>query len=424
MEGVFANRTESRDFVVNEFERRGGLGCEVFIATAFFTEPGVVLRLLERGCRVRMVVRLGFPTSPSAIAAVLSKENLSLRIYTGRAFHPKLYIFGRETALVGSANLTHEAIHSNQEVVVSVAPQDERFEELAAIFQDYWDGAEVPTKQQLDRYAALYRAFERHHDAAEKLADEAARELGGTTPANIDRGRKKPSKSSLFLSQYRRVYQESVDAFGIVRRAYEATGFRKVSESKIPLRLEIDSFIDFVRDTDAKHDAWEAGPLRNEPEQVPIIQELVERWKVTYRDHFEREVVEENYPRLLKVFASKDSIMGADDGTLFDALCTLHSFHDRLRFAQGGLEGWRKLFPTLNPPKRTRESLAYLVHGPGDVVERMANMIYNSQYRLVKFGQANVQELVGWCNREELPVLNGRTTKVLRFFGSNVAQLD
>jgi hypothetical protein len=35
-------------------------------------------------------------------------------------------------------------------------------------------------------------------------------------------------------------------------------------------------------------------------------------------------------------------------------------------------------------------------------------------------GQADVQELIGWCNREELPVLNGRTTKVLRFLKSKV----
>jgi hypothetical protein len=29
-----------------------------------------------------------------------------------------------------------------------------------------------------------------------------------------------------------------------------------------------------------------------------------------------------------------------------------------------------------------------------------------------------VQELIGWRNREGLPVINGHTTKILRFFGS------
>ena len=67
--------------------------------------------------------------------------------------------------------------------------------------------------------------------------------------------------------------------------------------------------------------------------------------------------------------------------------------------------------------------MAYLVYGHGDIVERMANAIYGPRYKLNEFGQANVQELVGWCNREELPIINGRTTKVLRYFGSKVRQL-
>jgi hypothetical protein len=53
----------------------------------------------------------------------------------------------------------------------------------------------------------------------------------------------------------------------------------------------------------------------------------------------------------------------------------------------------------------------------------MANLIYDRTYKLDEFGQANVQELVGWVNNEELPVVNGRTTKVLRFYGFDVRQL-
>jgi hypothetical protein len=125
----------------------------------------------------------------------------------------------------------------------------------------------------------------------------------------------------------------------------------------------------------------------------------------------------------MRVFASRDSLMSASDDDLFDALCTCHSFHDRLRFFDGGMPTWKKAFLAANPPKRVRESLAYLVFGEGDVIERMANMIYNEAYKLAEFGQSNVQELVGWRNKEELPVINGRTTKILRFFGSKVRQI-
>lgn len=424
MEGVFANRTAHRDFITNELQRHGVEGRDVFIAVAFFTEADVVQRFLDNGCSVWLIVRLGFPTKPYALDKVKDHPNLKLRVYSARTFHPKLYIFGDEIALVGSANLTGLAITTNAEVMVSIKAEDERFAELAAIFQDYWDGADVPTPEMLKLYKELYRQFERHDNAAEMLAREAADKLGNTSPDNINRGKKKPAKQSLFLSHFRKAYQEGVAAFSVVRRVYEASGYRKASEAEIPLRLEIDSFISFVREREAIGESWQTGPYRTPAEQEPVVRALIERWKDTPWPHFEEKIVGENYPRLKRVFASRESLMAADDGTLFDALATLHSFHDRFRFFEGGLKTWREVFPKSNDPKRARESLAYLVFGDGDIVERMANMIYDPRYKLDEFGQANVQELIGWCNREELPILNGRTTKVLRFFGSKVRQVQ
>lgn len=420
---VFANRTEKKDFVANEIERLGIPDRDLHFAVAFFTESGVVKRLVEKGCRVQMVVRLGFPTSPRAIDEVMALPNVQLRVYTARSFHPKLYIFGDEVALVGSANLTHTAIHSNQEIVVRVDGEDDRFAELAAVFDEYWDGAEVPTQAQLKLYKELYLKFEKHEDAADVLASDAAVKLGNTAPANINRGEKKRGKQSLFLSHFRKAYQEGVAAFDVVRKVYQASGYRKKSEVDIPLRIEIDSFISFVRETVATGESWESAPLRTPAEQEPLIRDLIERWKTISWPHFEDRIVGENYPRIKRVFASRESIMVADDGELFDGLATLHSFHDRFRFVDGGLVSWRKVFPTYNDPKRTRETLAYLVFGDGDVVERMANAIFDPRYKLEEFGKANVQELIGWCNREELPIINGRTTKVLRSFGSKVVQV-
>ncbi|UBB15394.1 phospholipase D family protein [Comamonas odontotermitis] len=422
MLNVFANRTQRRDFVINELERRAVKDSEVFVAVAFFTEAAVVNRLVDKGCKVRLVVRLGFPTSPSAIEAV--RRKVDLRVYTSTSFHPKLYIFGDEVALVGSANLTHSAITSNQEVMVGISGDDERFTELASIFQNYWDGADVPTEAMLQTYEVAYKKFEVHENAAEKLSHEIARQLGDTAPANIQRGEKIRSKQSLFLANYRRTYQEAVSAFSIVRRAYEATGYRKASEQDIPLRLEIDSFISFVRDTQATGESWAAGPFRTESEQIAFIADLVKHWAARKSPHFEGKIVSENYPRLMRVFGSRDAVIEASDDELFDALCTCHSFHDRLRFFDGGMPTWKKAFLAANNSERVRKSLAYLVFGEGDVIERMANMIYNEDYKLVEFGQSNVQELIGWRNKEALPVINGRTTKILRFFGSKVRQIS
>lgn len=423
MLGVFANRNDKQDFVINEFMQRGKSERDVYIASAFFTDAEVVEDLLKNGCKVLMVIRLGFPTSPNAIARVIKHPNLQLRVYTGHSFHPKLYIFNDEVALVGSANLTRSALLTNQEVVVSIESSDQKFVELLAIFEDYWDGAEVLTDDQLATYIGFYRKFALHQAAAEALGQKVLEKLGDKSPNNISRGESKVAKQCLFLSNYRRAYQENVSAFNIVRQAYEASGYRKASEEVVPLRIEIDSFISYVRETVAVGESWKSGPLRQPSEQGALIKELITEWTKVEWPHFEETIVGTNYPRLKEVFGSRETIMAANDSDLFDALATLHSFHDRFRFFDGGLSTWKREFPCFNDPKRTRETLAYLVYGDGDVVQRMANTIYDPRYKLKEFGQANVQELVGWCNRENLPIINGRTTKVLRYFGSKVRQL-
>lgn len=242
MKSVYANRNSERDFVINELERWSGIGGDIYIASAFFTNSDVVEQMLCRDCTVYMVVRLGFPTSPDAINRVLKYPNMHLRIYTGHSFHPKLYILGDEVALVGSANLTRSALMTNQEVVVAIDSSDERLSELSGIFQGYWDGAEVPTADQLTFYKDIYREFAKLDAAVDVLGQRVLDKLGSNSPENIDRSGPKPSKRSLFTSNFRRTYQEGVAAFNVVRRVYEASRYRKVSEDKIPLRIEIDSF--------------------------------------------------------------------------------------------------------------------------------------------------------------------------------------
>lgn len=90
MDNLFANRTAYRDFLINELTRREIQGCDVFIAVAFFTETRVVQQLLDHGCKVWLVVRLGFPTSPAAVEWAMSHQNVQIRVYTARSFHPKL----------------------------------------------------------------------------------------------------------------------------------------------------------------------------------------------------------------------------------------------------------------------------------------------------------------------------------------------
>ena len=426
MNGLYTNRNTHRDFIGSAFHQVGH-GQNVFIASAFFTKTDVVEMLLEKGCLVRMIVRLGYPTSPDALSKILAKEGTEIRFFTGQSFHPKLYIFfGDQEALVGSANLTDRALTSNQEIMVSIEggdEKDERFNELATLFSEYWEEASVLTEEILGRYKKLYLSHSKISQEIASLEQTVTQDIGKIEFSNIERKKREISRENIFLEDYRKTYQTSVTAFNKIRGLYESSQKRKVDESLIPLRLEIDSFLSFVRDRHAPENSWRRTPIGWGDQQKFLVRKCLDEWFAERQPYFEDTIVRVNYPKLTQVFSSRETVMDSSDDELFDALATVHSLHHRLMFFPGGLPTLRATFFETNDGKQIRESLSYLVFGGGDVIERMANLIFDPKYKLKEFGQANVQELVGWCS-EEYPVINGRTTKILRFFGFPVQQLS
>ena len=43
------------------------------------------------------------------------------------------------------------------------------------------------------------------------------------------------------------------------------------------------------------------------------------------------------------------------------------------------------------------------------------SVIFNSDYKLDQFDHANVQELIVWISKEDLPIIIGRPTKIFRY---------
>jgi len=420
---LYSNRNSRSDFIQNAVNALITKANNINIAVAFLTDTSVLENLSKQGCKVRIVVRLGFPTSPNALESLLKITNIEARFFSDRSFHPKLYIFGSSGALVGSANLTHSAMTTNQEIMVHIDAEDNIFTELVDLFSEYWDESKVLTQQTVEEYKKIYDNFKSLSSDASKLETEVHKKIGKVVGFNISREKKKQSKENIFIEDYRKTYQESVNAFNAIRQVYEKVGKRKISESDIPLRLEIDSFISFVRDKHAKKDSWQKAPIVSGQTQNNKIKELIEEWHQTPWPYFEETIVTETYPRLKQVFASEKSISEASAEEIVQALCTLHSFHDRLRFYPGGLPTLTQEFLGKNDIKQVKESLSYLIYGNTEIIERMANLIFDQKYKLNVFGQSNVQELIGWQNKEELPVINGRTTKILRYFGFDVRQL-
>lgn len=420
---LYSNRNSRSDFIQNAVNALIAKANNINIAVAFLTDTSVLENLSKQGCKVRIVVRLGFPTSPNALESLLKISNIEARFFSDRSFHPKLFIFGSSGALAGSANLTHSAMTTNQEIMVHIDAEDNIFTELVDLFSEYWEESKVLTSQTVEDYKKIYDSFKSLSSDASKLETEVHKKIGKVVGTNIRRDKTKQTKENIFIEDYRKTYQESVSAFNTIRQVYEEVGKRKIIESEIPLRLEIDSFISFVRDKHAKKESWKNTPITSGEPQNNKIKELVEEWHKTPWPYFEETIVNETYPRLKTIFASEKTISEANADEIFQALCTLHSFKDRLRFYPGGLDTLKQEFLGKNDIDKVKESLAYLVFGNTEIVERMANLIFNHKYKLNVFGQSNVQELIGWQNKEELPVINGRTTKILRYFGFDVRQL-
>ncbi|MBE2245616.1 MAG: NgoFVII family restriction endonuclease [Candidatus Competibacteraceae bacterium] len=420
---LYSNRNSRSDFIQNAIDSLITKANNINIAVAFLTDTSVLENLSKQGCKVRIVVRLGFPTSPNALESLLKISNIEARFFSDSSFHPKLYIFGSSGALVGSANLTHSAMTTNQEIMVHIDTEDDIFTELVDLFSEYWKESKVLTPQTVKDYKTIYDRFKSLSSDAYKLEEEVHEKIGNIVSSNIVRDKTKQSKENIFIEDYRKTYQESVSAFNTIRQVYEKVGKRKISETSIPLRLEIDSFISFVRDIHAKKESWKNEPIvSGDPQNIKIMK-LVKEWHQTPWPYFEKIIVNETYPRLKTVFASEKSISEASPDKIFEALCTLHSFHDRLRFYPGGLDTLKQEFLGKNDIDKIKKSLTYLVYGNTEIIERMANLIFKSEYKLNVFGQSNIQELIGWENKEGLPVINGRTTKILRYFGFNICQL-
>jgi hypothetical protein len=420
--GLFTNSTARKDFIDSELRALAGTVRNIYIASAFFTEHNVLETLAQGETSVLLVVRLGFPTSPIALEKALKIKGVQVRYFTDSSFHPKLYIFGDAKALVGSANLTGAAIKTNQEILLTVDSDDERFAELETVFDEYWTAAKVLTDSELATYKRLYNEKKLDKDA-EDLERRIQDELGRHAFPNIQRGLPKPRPKSIFLDSFRRTYQTFVDAFRGIRETYEAHDRRKFSADRYPLRLEINLFVNFVRDAYAPGESWRSTPLGWLPTRRVQMRSQLDEWIARPTTPFETETVDQRYPRLTRLFSDRPHLLEVNDDELFEGLCTVTSLEDRLRFFPGGLPTLRAAFLDSNAPQRIRTSLAHLIFDKMDTIERMGDLLYDPDYKLNEFGQANVQELLGWLS-EDLPVVNGRTTKVLRYFGFDVRQLS
>lgn len=142
--------------------------CDEFIFSVAFVTPNAIAMLkqefVEFSGRGTIVTSdyLGF-NSPSAFSELLNLSNLGIdvRIHNADAFHPKGYIFKSAdavTAMIGSSNLTGNAIVKNHEwnLKVTAASNSDLAVQLADLAGNQLADSQSLSQEWIDLYSAQY----------------------------------------------------------------------------------------------------------------------------------------------------------------------------------------------------------------------------------------------------------------------------
>lgn len=248
----------------------------VRLAAPFFSYAQVLEELSVKRRSIYLIVRLCEATSPSQLARAIALPNVQVRYFTSQLFHTKLYIFGDSCALVGSANLTQAGMQSNREAAVAVPSGHPDFDELVALFESYWSEAQVLDQDRLSTYRRIWRNTNERRSVSQidKAVLDEFGDLAPSAGVQVDRPRLPGAK--LYLEDYRRAYQAFLQAYREVEAHYAQAGQRKVE--RIPRRIEIDQFFNYVREVHCRGDAFVTAPLRSPEGRAVRLSELLSQW--------------------------------------------------------------------------------------------------------------------------------------------------
>jgi len=415
MRDIYTNSNEppknSFYFVFKEL----AINNDLFFAIPFFTKADVLEEALAKGCEIHLIVKLGDRgTNPDALKKLINSPNIHIRFFTKR-FHSKLYIFGQECAFVGSSNLTNNGLLLNSEINVKIPFDDSRFESLKDTFDGYWKSAKPLTKDVLNEYISLYDKLSLRVEK-DSLNAESLKLLGVIQAESRIKDLNKKDKKEEFIKKYMQEYQVFLKKFAELKNIYERLGFRKVSEAELPLRLEIDQFLSWIRENKAEGTSYLMAPLRegtNLNQFLKInVKEFIEDTNFTYIDKITSEI----YPLIQDYLSSKKRIDLLNDNEIFELFYSINAFRASSRY-HGTKEIVRTDFFKVNNIEKIKNMLKYLFFGTDSYEKRIVNCKHNHQYSLERFGESGIKELFGWANKNNIPIYNERTAKSMQWLG-------
>ena len=419
MSRIFSNGGGG-DFVVNPFNELVARSQRLYLAAPYFTHAEPLLEAAETGKPVQLLVGLNAATDANALKAIHGRPEIAIRYLTHR-FHAKIYVFDR-AALVGSSNLTRAGFLSNREAVICLdRPEDaEAIDELKALFQELWEAGRVLTNEKLDTFERAKNTLAEEPSDLDAAIEDA---VGRAEPPNIDVESRRTTGERMFLEGLRQqVYEEYGPAFDEVTAVLDENGLRRSDLAGVGASIETNRFLNYVRLTHAQGDAaWQNAKRRNSVERRPEIERFGREWV----DAVDNRVPEDYSARLAtvaRVFETRSAFDAAGKDAITDGLMSIHAFTEQFRFVKGGYDKLPTEFWKLNGNNvsRVKNTLGHLIHGSGDFIRRLHDVLYDPSMKLSKFGRFCALELYGTVKPAECPPMNGRMAKALRYLGFDV----
>lgn len=418
MARIFSNGP--RNFVITPVEKLMAGASQVCIAAPYYTMAEPLLEAVKKGKTIQLLVGLNAATSPDALRQVHNVSGIAVRYLTSR-FHAKIFVFG-ETALLGSSNFTDGGLKSNREAVICLdRPEDaDAIEEIRALFAELWEAGQVVTKDKLDAFALAHAAARKRAGDQDKDIEKA---VGKAEPPNISVKSREESAERVFLEQLRQlVYEQYRPAFNEVTNILDENGHRRSELSSVGIANETNRFLNYVRLAHASGDeAWQTAPLRSPADRRSLISVMGEEWATV-----DDSKVPKDYATWLdtvrQTFGTKNAIKSATKEQITGGLMSLHAFLEQLRFVKGGeknlpVEFWKRNDEDLD---HVKSELANFIHGSGDFIKRLHDILYDPSRKIALFGRFCAIELFGTVFPDICPPVNGRMAKALRFLGFDV----
>lgn len=410
----------SKAYVINPFSHFAAAASELHLAAPYFTSADVILDELKKGKTVRLLVGLNAATDPNALSKLYGLPNLAIR-YLTRRFHAKIFIFDN-FAMVGSSNLTDGGLRSNREAVVCLDRDEDAdtIAEVKALFIELWDSAHVLTDHVLEKFRHTYFAVTKQARDADKQIEDA---VGKAEPHNINVGSHTQSRERIFLEGLRRlVHEQYRPAFNDVTNALTESNLHRPELMNLGEAAATNRYLNWVRLEQAPGDElWRSAPTLPDHDRHDRIVRFGKEWQATKKDRISPEFVDW-FNKVKTIFSSPETLDDAGQEDLTEGLKSLHAFSEQMRFVKGGRVNLGPTFWSANDNdvERVRRTLSYLLHGPGDFIVRLHDVLYDAEYKLAYFGKFSALELYGTVKPGECPPMNSRMAKAMRFLGFNV----